>query len=68
MQRTTRNVQVINKQSTYNELRNTINDKRMRPQAAIYHRASDITSDGHAEAPGSGVVGFDNFRQAAREL
>ena len=29
-------------------------------------RASDVTSSGHAEAPGSGVVGFDNSRQAAK--
>ena len=29
-------------------------------------RVSDVTNGGHAEAPGSGVVGFDNFRQAAR--
>ena len=32
----------------------------------IVRRVSDILSGGHAEAPGSGVVGFDNFRQAAR--
>jgi len=47
------------------ELRDKSYELRLRPQAANIRRVSDMTSDGHAEAPGSDVVRLYNFRKAA---